>query len=196
MILGTIGTMILSDRDIKKAFADGRIRMTPAPDLGEVLNDSSIDFRLGHEFRVFRSSSKAFIDVKDPKSFEELTELVRKPDGDPFVIHPGEFVLGIAFEELALPDDVAVRIDGKSSLGRLGIVLHSTAGHVGAGWQGRITLELTNIGHLPVLLYPGMRIGQYVFEQMSSPAETPYSKKGKYQGQSEPGQSKIQEELK
>ena len=187
--------MILSDRDIKKALAEGRIKMTPEPNLDEVLSSSSIDFRLGHEFRVFKSTSKAFIDVKDKNSFEGLTELIVKQDGEPFVVHPSEFVLGITLEELILPDDIAVRIDGKSSLGRLGIVLHSTAGHVDAGWKGKLTLEITNIGNMPVLLYPGMRVGQYVFEQLSSVSETPYYKKGKYYDQKEPAQSKIQEEL-
>jgi dCTP deaminase len=189
--------MILSDRDIKKALTEGRIKILPKPDLEELLSESSLDFRLGSEFRVFKSTDKAYIDVKDPKTFHDLTELVVKDEHEPFVLHPDEFVLGVTLEEVELPEDLSIRIDGKSSLGRLGIVIHSTAGHVGAGFKGKLALEITNVGKVPVLLYPGMRVGQFVFEQLSSPAEIPYSRRktAKYYAQHGPEESRIQREL-
>lgn len=204
--------MILSDRDIKKLIKAGRIKLDPMPDLKEALGMASLDLRLSPKFRVFRSTATTFIDPDDRATFDQLTEatdiskkdklqplLPNTPQGPrSFVLHPGEFVLGLTMENVELPNDVAARIEGKSSLGRLGIVIHSTAGHIDPGWRGHITLEITNIGVIPVLLHPGMRFSQLVFETMSSPVEVGYAqrKTSKYAGTVEPGVSKIFEESK
>lgn len=204
--------MILSDRDIKRLIKAGRIKIAPLPDMSTALGAASLDLRLSSKFRVYKSTATPFIDPQDRKTFEQLTDPtdVAKPDDHPaqallphtpkgpraFVLHPGEFVLGLTEERIELPDDVAARIEGKSSLGRLGIVIHSTAGHIDPGYTGGVTLEITNIGVIPVLLHPGMRFCQLVFETMSGPVEVPYSQKktAKYAGTTEPGSSKIFEE--
>lgn len=202
--------MILSDRDIKKALESGRIKIDPLCDLGEILGSCSIDLRLSSKFRVFKQASTPYIDPSDSGTFDGITEpvdiakpaeeqplLPHLPKGPrAFVLHPGEFALGLTMENVELPEDVAARIEGKSSLGRLGIVIHSTAGHIDAGYRGGITLEITNIGMIPVLLYPSMRFCQLSFEQLSTPADVPYFKKksAKYVGTKEPGASKIFEE--
>ena len=161
--------MVLSDRTIERLLAEGRIEIDPY-DPG-LLQPSSVDVRVDRYFRVFRNSRYPFIDVKQEQ--EDLTELV-KVDGDPFILHPGEFVLGSTLERIKLPDDVVARLDGKSSLGRLGLLIHSTAGFIDPGWDGNVTLELSNVANLPITIYFGMKIGQLSFVQLTEPAETPY----------------------
>lgn len=177
--------MILSDRDIRAALKAGDIVVKPKPNLAEQLGSSSLDLRLGYEFRVFKHRKQPFVDPFDPKTTDGMTELVKIGKKDPYVIHPSEFVLASTLEWVEWSDSLAARVDGRSSLGRLGLVIHSTAGHIDAGWRGALTLELRNIGMAPILLYPKMRICQLVFEQLSSPAEVPYTKKqsAKYHSQ-------------
>lgn len=201
--------MILADKDIRTEIEEGRIVLNPAADLAEQLGSASLDLRLSSKFRVFKPTSTPFIDPQDPQTFANLTTSVdvAADDQQPllphaaagaraFIIHPGDFVLGITKEEVQLPNDICARIDGRSSLGRLGIVIHSTAGHIDPGFKGAITLEITNIGRVPVLLYPDMRVAQLVFERMSQPVETAYADKqgAKYVGQAEPGVSKLVED--
>src|SRR5512135_1347927 len=176
---------VLSDRDIAAALASGRVRIAPydAADL----QPSSVDLHLDRSFRVFRNTRYAFIDVRQPQP--DLTELLRVEDDEPFVLHPGEFVLGQTLEWVELPDDLVARLEGKSSLGRLGLLIHSTAGYVDPGWKGNLTLELSNVANLPIALYFGMKIGQISYFRMTSPVDRPYGSKelgSKYQGQSEP----------
>ena len=189
--------MILSDKDIKTKLEGGEIKIAPLPDLAVALGTMSIDLRLGHEFIIYKTTSRPYIDLKDTISFEGLTELVTKKDTEPFVVHPGEFVLGSTTELVELPMDIAGRLEGKSSLGRLGIVIHSTAGKIDPGFTGRITLEISNIGRLPIMLYPGMRICQLVFEEMSSPTTKGYAQRdsSKYKVQNQPLASKIVDEI-
>lgn len=176
--------MILSDRDIKLALKNKEIIVRPKPNLDEQLGSSSLDLRLGYQFRVFKHRRQPFVDPLDPTTIEGMTELVTISKKEPYVLQPREFVLGSILEWVELPDFLSARIDGRSSLGRLGLVIHSTAGHIDAGFQGAITMELTNIGMMPIMLYPKMRVCQLVFEQLSSPADRPYTKKpgAKYAG--------------
>lgn len=183
--------MILSDREIKSHIKEKRIIVNPSPDYKTQLSGASLDLRLGREFRVFDYAQATEI---NPKKMNECTRLVKLKDGSPFVVHPGEFVLGITHEVVGIDNTLCARIDGKSSIGRIGIVVHSTAGHVNPGWKGKLTLEISNIGRIPVLLYPGMRICQLVFEKLTSIAENSYEKKGKYAGQLGPQESKISRE--
>ncbi len=180
--------MILSDRDIRKALKAKRIVVKPSPNLDLQLGSSSLDLRLGYHFRVFKHRRQPFIDPLNPETISGMTEEVKISRSEPYVLQPGEFTLGSILEWVELPDDISARIDGRSSLGRLGLVIHSTAGHIDAGFRGSITMELTNIGMMPILLYPKMRICQLVFEPLSSPAERPYSAKpgAKYAGQRKP----------
>lgn len=176
---------VLADRDIRAALADGRVRIEPYDEAD--LQPSSVDLHLDRRFRVFRNNRYPYIDVRAPQP--DLTELLTVADDEPFVLHPGEFVLGQTLEWVELPDDLVARLEGKSSLGRLGLLIHSTAGYVDPGWKGTLTLELSNVATLPIALYFGMRIGQISFFRMSSPVERPYGSAGlgsKYQGQSEP----------
>ena len=186
--------MILSDRDIRKLIEENKIHITPKPNLEEQLGSASLDLRLGDEFAVFEHTKKAFIDTRDSKGLDGTTRPIKIPEGEAFVFQPGEFVLGVTMEEILLPDDVAARIDGRSSLGRLGIVIHSTAGHIDPGFQGKIVLEMENIGMIPVLLYPGTRICQLVFEPLSSPTTNPYrlKKNAKYVNAQHPQESKLE----
>jgi len=186
--------MILSDRDIEKYIKTARIKIKPMPNLKKQLGSASLDLRLGNEFRIFDHMKKPFIDTRDPKTFQNITQLVKIKGNEPFVFQPHQFVLGITIEEVFLPDDISARVDGRSSVGRMGIVIHSTAGHVDPGFQGKINLEMENIGMLPVLLYPGMRICQLVFETLSSPSRIPYYKKkgAKYLGAKSPEESKLE----
>jgi len=188
--------MILSDREIEKYIKSGKIGITPEPNLDKQLGSSSLDLRLGNEFKVFEHNKKPYIDTRDEKTFHGTTRTVVLKDGEPFVFHPHEFVLGITMEEVFLPDDIAARIDGRSSLGRLGIVIHSTAGHIDPGFKGRIVLEIENIGMIPVLLYSETRICQLVFQELSSPTTKPYYKKkgAKYLVQNSPQESKLETE--
>lgn len=176
--------MILSDRDIKKALKEGRIKVMPKPDLKKQLGSSSLDLRLGSSFRVFKHRKRPFIDPLDPETTKDMTEEITISRKEPYVLQPGEFVLASMLEWVEWDDTLAARVDGRSSLGRLGLVIHSTAGHIDAGWRGVLTLELSNVGMLPILLYPKMRICQLIFEVLSSPAEQPYTKKpgAKYAG--------------
>ena len=176
---------VLADRDIRAALQEGRIRIDPFDP--ECLQPSSVDLHLDREFRVFHNHRYAVIDprVEQP----DLTELRSVEADEPFILHPGEFVLGQTREWVELPDDIVARLEGKSSLGRLGLLIHSTAGYVDPGWKGNLTLELSNVARLPIALHQGMRIGQISFYEMSSPVERPYGSKGlgsRYQGQSTP----------
>jgi len=176
---------VLSDRDIRGALEAGEIAIKPydAADL----QPSSVDLHLDRSFRVFRNNRYPYIDVRAPQP--DLTELLTVADDEAFVLHPGEFVLGQTLEWVELPNDLVARLEGKSSLGRLGLLIHSTAGYVDPGWKGNLTLELSNVANLPIALYFGMKIGQISFFRMSSPVERPYGSPGlgsKYQGQSEP----------
>jgi dCTP deaminase len=186
--------MILSDRDIKKAIESGRVKIeSRQPELFYHIHASSMDLRLGNVFKLYEHSKFAVLDPKDPSTFATNMRAITVPDGDPFIVQPGEFVLGVTQERITVPDDLVVRVEGRSSLGRLGIIIHSTAGFVDPGFEGTITLEISNLNRLPVALYPGMRVCQIAFEQMSSPAETPYDKKpgSKYQGQELPEESRL-----
>src|ERR671938_144327 len=182
--------MVLSDRTIRRLIDEGRIEIEPYDD--ELLQPSSVDVRVDRYFRVFHNARYPFIDVKKP--MEELTELVEIRDDDPFILHPGEFVLGSTLERIVLPDDLVARLEGKSSLGRHGLLIHSTAGFIDPGWDGHVTLELSNVANLPITIYHGMKIGQLSFVQLSEPAESPYgsgSLGSKYQGQKGPTPSRY-----
>ena len=182
--------MVLSDRTIRRQLADGRIGIDPYDE--SLLQPSSVDVRVDRYFRVFRNSRYPFIDVKHAQ--EELTELVEIEDETPFILHPGEFVLGSTLESIRLPDDLVARLEGKSSLGRLGLLIHSTAGFIDPGWDGHVTLELSNVANLPITIYHGMKIGQISFVQMTEAAEKPYGSGGlgsKYQGQKGPTPSRY-----
>jgi dCTP deaminase len=183
--------MVLSDRTIRRLLEEGRIGIEPYDE--ELLQPSSVDVRVDRLFRVFRNSRYPYIDVKEP--MEDLTELVEVSDEDqPFILHPGEFVLGSTLERISLPDDLVARLEGKSSLGRLGLLIHSTAGFIDPGWDGHVTLELSNVANLPITIYHGMKIGQLSFVQLSEPAEKPYGSGGlgsKYQGQKGPTPSRY-----
>ena len=182
--------MILSDRSLREQIAAGRIVIEPFDQ--RCIQPSSIDVKIGNLFRVFRNHTSAVIDVKE--DMEDLTELIAIPEDGVFMLHPGEFVLGSTFERVAVPTDLVARIEGKSSLGRLGLIIHSTAGFIDPGFDGHITLELTNIATLPITLYPGMKIGQISFVQMTTPADQPYgsgARGSKYQGQRGPTPSRY-----
>ena len=184
--------VILSDRTLREQLAAGRIVIDPLDDA--LIQPSSIDVRISNLFRVFRNHTRGIIDVKqDMVDLTELVEIAEHGD-DPFILHPGEFVLGSTYERIAVPNDLVGRVEGKSSLGRLGLLIHSTAGFIDAGFDGHITLELANVASLPITLYPGMKIGQVSFMQMTSPADNPYgsgAKGSKYQGQRGPTPSRY-----
>jgi dCTP deaminase len=177
--------VVLSDRDIRAEIEAGRIVIDPF--IPEAVQPSSVDLHLDRRFRVFRNSRYPYIDVRADQP--ELTELVEIGGDDPFILHPGEFVLGSTYERVALPNDLVARLEGKSSLGRLGLLIHSTAGYVDPGWEGNLTLELSNVANLPITLYDGMKIGQISFQRLSSPAEVAYGEASigsKYRGQRDP----------
>jgi dCTP deaminase len=177
--------MVLSDRSIKEALEQGRIIIEPLGD--DCVQPSSVDLHIDQYFRVFRNHSQRII------------ELIDVGTETPMILHPGEFMLGSTTERIAIPDDIVARLDGKSSLGRLGLVIHSTAGFVDAGWDGHITLELSNVANLPITLYPGMKIGQISFFEMTTPADRPYGSSGlgsKYRGQRGPTPSRYSENFK
>jgi len=182
--------VVLSDKSIREELERGGIVIEP---LGEgALQPSSVDVRVDRYFRVFRNDTTPFIDPKQAQ--EDLTELVEVSDDGAFILHPGEFVLGSTLERVALGPDLVARLEGKSSLGRLGLLIHSTAGFVDAGWDGHLTLELSNVANLPIAIYPGMKIGQVSFLRMSTEAEQPYgaeAAKSKYQGQRGPTPSRY-----
>lgn len=181
--------VLLSDRDIRAELDAGRVVLDPLDT--SMLQPSSIDVRLDRYFRLFDNHKYPFIDPSQEQP--ELTRLVEVAPDEPFVLHPGEFVLGSTFESVTLPDDVAARLEGKSSLGRLGLLTHSTAGFIDPGFSGHVTLELSNVATLPITLWPGMKIGQLCFFRLSSPAEHPYGSQAygsRYQGQRGPTASR------
>ncbi len=182
--------MVLSDRSIRQEIEDGRIVIDPYEE--RLVQPSSVDVRVDRRFRVFRNSRYPFIDVRKP--MDELTEAVTVDGEEPFILHPGEFVLGQTLERVTLPDDLVARLEGKSSLGRLGLLIHSTAGFIDPGFGGNITLELSNVANLPITIYHGMPIGQISFMRMDQPVENPYGagrNASKYQGQAEPTPSRF-----
>jgi dCTP deaminase len=173
---------VLSDGTIRRLVEAGRIKIEPWD--AERVQPASVDLRLGDSFRVFHNHRTTAIDLREPPV--NLTEEVKVEEGDPFVIHPGEFVLGRTLEWVELPDDIVARIEGKSSLGRLGLIVHATAGFCDPGWKGTLTLELNNLTRVPIKLYPGLPIAQLSFMTLDAPAERPYGSEGlgsHYQGQ-------------
>ena len=180
---------VLSDHTIKTLLAEGRIVVDP---LGEgCIQPASVDVHLDRHILVFRNSRRPYIDVREDLS--DLTEMEEIGD-QPFMLHPGEFVLGSTLESIEIPDDLVARLEGKSSLGRIGLLIHSTAGYVDPGWKGHLTLELSNVANLPITLYHGMKIGQLSFLQLSTPADVPYGSPklgSKYQGQTVPTASRA-----
>ena len=179
---------VLADRDIRARIEAGSIVIEPYD--REDLQPSSVDLHLDRTFRVFRNNRYPYIDPRQAQP--DITEMVTVREDEAFILHPGEFVLGQTLEWVELPDDLVARLEGKSSLGRLGLLIHSTAGYVDPGWRGNLTLELSDVSNQPIALYPGMRIGQISFLVLSSPVDRPYGSAGlgsKYQGQSEPTES-------
>ncbi|PIP65386.1 dCTP deaminase [Candidatus Peregrinibacteria bacterium CG10_big_fil_rev_8_21_14_0_10_49_16] len=186
--------MILSDQDIRRAIRDGRVCIESSqPQEQWYIHASSMDLHLGSIFKLYEHSRFAVLDPKKPETFTGNMRTVSVEEGEPFIVQPGEFILGATSEVITLPDDLVARVEGRSSLGRLGIIIHSTAGFVDPGFSGTITLEISNLNRMPVYLYPGMRICQIAFEQMTSAAEMPYNKKpgSKYQGQLLPEESRL-----
>jgi dCTP deaminase len=182
--------VLLSDGDLRKELASGRLGLDPLDEA--MIQPSSVDVRLDRFFRVFNNTKYTHIDPRQQQ--DDLTTLVETDDDAPFVLHPGEFVLGSTFESVNLPDDLAGRLEGKSSLGRLGLLTHSTAGFIDPGFTGHITLELSNVANLPITLWPGMKIGQLCLFRLTSPAENPYGSKvagSRYQGQRGPTPSRA-----
>jgi len=184
--------VILSDRTLREKLEAGEIEIDP---LGEnAIQPSSVDLHIDRFFRVFRNHTLGYIDVK--QNLDDLTELVEIDEAGVFILHPGEFVLGSTLERVRVPIDLVARLEGKSSLGRLGLLIHSTAGFVDAGWNGQLTLELSNVANLPITLYPGMKIGQISFIQMTTAADVPYGANAvgsKYQNQVGPIPSRYWE---
>ncbi len=186
--------MVLSDRTIKEELGKGRIVISPL-DLADI-QPASVDLRLDRKLLVFSNSRRPHIDVK--MGMDDLTEIVEIQNDSPFILHPGEFVLGSTLEHIELPDDLVARLEGKSSLGRIGLVIHSTAGFVDPGWKGHLTLELSNLSRLPITLYHGMKIGQISYLRLTTPADRLYGSEGlgsKYQGQTEPTASRFSQEF-
>jgi dCTP deaminase len=182
--------VILSDRTIMEEIKAGRIVIEPFDE--SAVQPSSVDLRVDRYFRVFRNDTTPFIDPKLPQ--EDLTEIVEVAEGARFILHPGELVLASTYERVAIADDLAARLDGKSSLGRMGLLIHSTAGWADPGWDGHLTLELSNVANLPIAIYPQMKIGQISFLQMSTAAQHPYGSAetgSKYQGQRGPTPSRY-----
>jgi len=185
--------MILSDRDIRRYLEEGKIVIEPLENPELQIQPASVDLRLGNEFRVFRHTKKAFIDPLED-DVAEYTETLTVKEKEPFILHPGEFVLGCTRERIELSDDLVARVEGRSSLGRLALLVHATAGYIDAGFRGNVTLELSNVGKMPIALYQRMRICQLSFETISSKAERPYGhpkRDSKYQDQRGPVSSRI-----
>ncbi|MHB8620327.1 MAG: dCTP deaminase [Chloroflexota bacterium] len=181
--------MILSDRSIRQEIESGRILIDPYDP--ELIQPASLDIRLSSSFLVFRNIKQPYIDVKQPA--EDLMEMVEVAAGEAMYLHPREFVLGSTLETVGIPDDLVARLEGRSSIGRLGVVIHSTAGFIDPAFKGRVTLEISNLASLPIALYPGMRIGQLSFMRMTTPAERPYgpARGSKYNGQRLPTASRL-----
>lgn len=187
--------MILSDRSLREAIDAGDLVIDPLDT--DAIQPSSIDIRLDRRFRVFHHAKHPYIDVRKP--MDDLTELIEVKDDEPFILHPGEFVLAATYEEVGISSGLAARLEGKSSLGRLGLLTHSTAGFLDPGFRGNVTLELSNVANLPITLYAGMRIGQIAVFRLTTPAERPYGSEGtrsKYQGQRGPTPSRYWENFK
>lgn len=184
---------VLSDRDIKRYLQEGIIRINPFPDFEEALGPCSVDLRLGRTFRVFEHSRCPYIDIQQAPDIEDFMREVVVAEGEPFIMQPREFVLATTIEWIELPDHILGRLEGRSSLGRLGIIVHGTAPRFDPGWRGNAVMELGNIGQLPVALYPGMRICSMTFEELTSPAEVPYykRKRAKYKNQAGPLGSRL-----
>lgn len=185
--------MILSDRDLKARLASGSIVIEPLDDPELQVQPASVDLRLGNKFMVYKLPHVACIDSRDPMSVNGYTEEFTIPEGEGFILQPGEFALGSTLERVSVPNDLVARVEGRSSIGRIAIVVHATAGFIDPGFDGEITLELSNLGRCAVRLYPGMRISQVVFHTMTSPAERPYgaARGSKYQGQRGPVASRL-----
>ena len=184
---------ILSDKTIKEYLEEGKIVIDPLKDEQQI-QPSSVDMRLGDEFKVFKVIRKPYIDPKDEEDIAEYMESSTVPEGEAFIIHPNEFALATTQEYVKVPDDLVARVEGRSSMGRLGVTRHVTAGYVDPGFEGRITLEISNIGAMPVALYPGQRVCQLVFETMTTPAELPYGhpkRNSKYMKQLKPESSRV-----
>ncbi len=182
-------SVLISDRDIRQEIADGRIVLEPFDE--SMIQPASVDVRIDRFFRLFDNHKYPHIDPSQPQ--EDLTRLVEVAPDEPFILHPGEFVLGSTYEKVTLPDDVAARLEGKSSLGRLGLLTHSTAGFIDPGFSGHVTLELSNMATLPIMLWPGSKVGQLCFFRLSSPTEHPYGSGAygnRYQGQRGPTASR------
>ncbi|MFW6067228.1 MAG: dCTP deaminase [Myxococcota bacterium] len=185
--------MILSDRDLRARLDAGDVVLDPLADPDLQIQPASVDLRLAAQFVTYRLPHVPCIDARDPRSVEEYTETIEIPEGGGFVLQPGEFALGSTLERVRVPPDLVARVEGRSSIGRLAVVVHATAGFIDPGFEGRITLELSNLGRCAVKLYPGMRISQIVFHTLSSPADRPYGpgRGSKYQGQQGPVPSRI-----
>jgi dCTP deaminase len=184
---------VLSDRTIKEQLASGRIIIDPLD--RDAIQPASVDLRLDDTFRVFNVTTRPYVDVREP--VDDLTALVTLTGAEPFILQPGAFCLSTTLETIALPDDIVARVDGRSSLGRLGLLVHATAGYVDPGWTGKLTLELSNQSQMPIALYSCMRIAQISFLLLSSPVDRPYGSPGlgsKYQGQTGPTPSRISED--
>jgi dCTP deaminase len=185
---------ILSDKDIKEHLKSGKIVINPILNPEVQIQPSSVDLRIGKEFKGFKIIRKPCIDPMDQSDLESYMESFFLDEGEPFIIHPGEFALATTYETIKLPHDLVARVEGRSSMGRLGVTMHVTAGYIDPGFQGKITLEISNIGKMPVALYSGQRVCQIVFETMTSPSERPYGhpeRDSKYMGQKSPVTSKI-----
>ena len=184
---------ILSDRTIKEYLKEGKIGFEPLQDEKQI-QPSSIDMRLGDEFKVFKVIREPYIDPKDEDDLASYMESMTVKEGEAFIIHPNEFALATTLEYVKIPDDLVARVEGRSSMGRLGLTMHVTAGFIDPGFEGKITLEISNIGSMPVALYPGQRVCQLVFETMTTPSELPYGhpdRNSKYMGQTRPESSRV-----
>jgi len=190
--------MILSDIDIKKHIDEGKIKIKPIPDFEKQLGPCSLDFHLGNSFKTFKSTRYPYLDLKSKIDFEKFMDEIEVDDDSPFVLKPREFVIAVTKEDFTLPNDMMGRLDGRSSLGRLGLVVHSTAARFDPGWNGKAVMELGNLGTMPIILYANMRICAMTFETLSSSCQIPYSeqKDNKYIGQQSATASKINGELK
>lgn len=187
---------ILSDKTIKEYLEEGKILIDPLNDEKQI-QPSSVDMRLGDEFKVFKVIRQPYIDPKDPDDVAEYMESTTVKEGDAFIIHPNEFALATTYEYVKVPNNLVARVEGRSSMGRLGVTMHVTAGYIDPGFEGRITLEISNIGAMPVALYPGQRVCQIVFETMTTPSEIPYGhpdRNSKYMGQIKPESSRIKQD--
>lgn len=189
--------MVLSDKDIRNYIDRGKIKITPKPNLEEQLGSCSIDFHLGHTFKIFNHSKYPYIDPRNSSLFSDIMKEIFVPEGEAFIMRPGEFCLTTTVENLAISNDILGRLEGRSSLGRIGIIVHSTAARFDPGWDGKPVMELGNIGMMPVALYPGMRVCSFTFEQVSSPVDKPYNnrKESKYTNQTTPLASKLADEM-